>query len=220
MLITTFQVDYPILRTALSNVPEIELTWEKSDLTGEGTQQMLVWIAGTAFEAFEAGLEADPTVKSPTRVVEFDDRRLYQLELTPKGRRASVYPIIVEAGGFVQDAGATNEGWDIRAVLPDEETLERYHSFFRDRNMDLEVKRLYEDWAPETDVGSGYGLTERQLETLVTAVDAGYLDIPRSCSLAELGAQFDISSNAASERFRRGAKTLIENTVYPDDQLT
>ena len=55
---------------------------------------------------------------------------------------------------------------------------------------------------------------------LVAAVDEGYLDIPRSCSLAELGTQFDISSNAASERFRRGSKTLIENTLSPDDQPT
>ena len=220
MLVTTFKVDYPILREALSNAPEIELTWEQSDLTDGETHRMLVWADGTSFGAFEAGLEADPTVKSPTRVVEFDDRRLYQLELTPEGCRASAYPVIVETGGIIQHARATAEGWDIRAALPDEETLDRYHTFFRERDTDIEVKRLYEEWKPETGVRSQYGLTDRQHETLVAAVDAGYLDIPRSCSLAELGSRFDISSNATSERFRRGAKTLIENTVYPDDRPT
>jgi len=219
MLVTTFQVDYPILREALSNAPEIELTWEQSDLTEDGTHRMLVWADGTSFGVFETGLEADPTVKPPTRVVEFDDRRLYQLELTPEGHRASVYPVLVEMGGFIQDARATKEGWDICAALPDEETLDRYHTFFRGHDIDIELKRLYEEWVPETSAPQ-YGLTDRQHETLVAAVDEGYLDIPRSCSLAELGSQFDISSNAASERFRRGAKTLIQNTVYPDDKPT
>ena len=60
-----------------------------------------------------------------------------------------------------------------------------------------------------------YGITEDQRELLVGAVDEGYLDIPRACSLEELGREFDISSNAASERFRRGASSLIENTIHP-----
>ncbi|WP_256527528.1 helix-turn-helix domain-containing protein [Natrinema marinum] len=52
------------------------------------------------------------------------------------------------------------------------------------------------------------------------AVETGYLDIPRSCSLAELGDRFDISPNAAFERFRRGVKALVENTVHPDDRAS
>ncbi|SDC02829.1 helix-turn-helix domain-containing protein [Natrinema hispanicum] len=220
MLLTTFRIDYPILRTALAHAPDIEITWERSDLIGDGTQQLLVWADGPAFGTFEAGLEADPTVKPPTRVVEFDERRLYQLELTPEGRRASVYPTVVETGAILQDATATEKGWDIRAALPDEETLDQYHAFFTGRDFDVELKQLYEDWNPNHSSQSQFGLTDRQHEILVAAVDEGYLDIPRSCSLAELGTQFDISSNAASERFRRGSKTLIENTLSPDDQPT
>ncbi|WP_254531435.1 helix-turn-helix domain-containing protein [Natrinema gelatinilyticum] len=59
-------------------------------------------------------------------------------------------------------------------------------------------------------------MTDRQQETLIVAVDAGCLDIPQSCSLAKLGERSDISSNAASERFRHGVKPLVENTVYPE----
>ncbi|MFA9417727.1 helix-turn-helix domain-containing protein [Natrinema sp. HArc-T2] len=220
MLLTTFRIDYPILRTALTHASDIEITWERSDLIGDGTHRMLVWADGPAFGTFESGLEADPTVKSPTRVIEFDERRLYQLELTAEGRRASVYPTVVETGAILQDATATDEGWDIRAALPDEETLDQYHTFFMSRDFDVELKQLYEDWKPSYCSQPRFGLTDRQHEILVAAVDEGYLDIPRSCSLAELGTQFDISSNAASERFRRGTKALIENTVYPNDHPT
>ena len=220
MLLTTFRIDYPILREALSHAPNIEITWERSDLIGNGTHQMLVWVDGPAFGAFETGIEADPTLKPPVRVIEFDDQRLYQLELTAEGRQASVYPTVVETGALLQKAIATADGWDIRAALPDEESLKQYHDFFRGHGFDIELKQLYEDWRPKHSAQSRFGLTDRQHEVLVAAVDDGYLDIPRSCSLAELGTQFGISSNAASERFRRGTKTLIENTVYPDDTRT
>ncbi len=220
MLLTTFRIDYPILREALTHAPEIELTWEQSDLSENGTHQMLVWADGPTFGAFEAGLEADPTVKPPKRMVECDGQRLYQFELTAEGRRVSVYPTVVETGAILQDVTATSKGWNIRAALPDEETLDQYHSFFLGHDIDVEVKQLYENWEPKPSSQSQFGLTNRQYELLVSAVDDGYLDIPRSCSLAELGAQFDISSNAASERFRRGTKTLIENTVYPAGNTT
>lgn len=218
MLLTTFWVDYPILRETLSHAPDITVTWERSDFTKSGNHQILVWADGDDFEAFEAGLETDPTVNPPSRVAAFGDRRLYQLKLTRRGHRTSIYPAIIEEGSVLQEATATDDGWHIRAAFPDNEALERYHGFFLERDIDIEIRELYEEREVVEGSQSQYGLTDPQYETLVGAVEAGYLDIPRSCSLAELGERFDISSNAASERFRRGVKTLVENTVYPDDQ--
>lgn len=218
MLLTTFWVDYPILRETLSHAPDVEITWERSDLTADGDHQMLVWADGDEFEAFDAGLENDPTVTTPSQVVEFDDRRLYQLELTPEGRRESVYPNVIEEGGVPQEVTATHEGWYFRIALPTNEAVERFYNFFLDRELDVEIRQLYEKGETGDGSRSQFGVTDCQREALVAAVDAGYLDIPRSCSLAELGARLDISPNATSERFRRGVKTLVENTVYPDDE--
>ncbi|QFU81434.1 helix-turn-helix domain-containing protein [Natronorubrum aibiense] len=214
MLFTAFWIDYPILREALSAAPDVTITWEQSDLTEDGSHQMLVWADGDGYDAFETGLEADATVEPPSRVVEFGDRRLYQLELTPTGKRQSVYPVVLEEGSLLRRVTATHEGWHFRAVFPSEDALERFHQFLLDNDIGLELQRLYkeQDGADSTQ----FGLTDQQRETLVTAVDAGYLDIPRSCSLAELGEAFDISPNATSERFRRGVKALIEETVYPN----
>ncbi|MFC6767311.1 helix-turn-helix domain-containing protein [Natrinema soli] len=215
MLLATLLIDYSILRETLSHAPNTKVTWEQSDLTEDGDHQMLVWVDGEV-AAFDAGLEADPTVNAPLQVAEFDDRRLYQLELTDDGKRASVYPTVIEEGSVLREVTATHEGWHFRAAFPSSEALERFHAFFVDRDLDVELRRLQD--ARETADGSRfqYGVTDRQREALVAAVDAGYLDIPRSRSLAELGERLGISPNATSERFRRGVETLIENTVYPD----
>lgn len=213
MLLSIFWIDNPILRHTLSNAPDVNVRWEKSDLTESGEHRMLAWVHADDYDAFDAGLQEDPTIDRLCRVVNFDDRRLYQLELTPEGHRSSVYSTVIEGGGVLQEVTGTHDGWHFRAAFPDEEALERFHGFFRDQGVDIELRRLYEE--READDGAWYGLTDEQLETLVTAVDAGYLDIPRSCSLAELGDTFDISPNATSERFRRGTKTLIQNTVHP-----
>jgi len=217
MLLATLLIDYPILRETLSRAPDTKVTWEQSDLTEVGDHQMLVWVDG-GVASFDAGLETDPTVKAPLQVVEFGDRRLYQLELTDDGQRVSVYPTVIEAGNVLQEVTATHEGWNFRVAFPSDEALEQFHAFFVDRGLDVELRRLCDTHEPTDGSHLQYGITDRQRETLVAAVDAGYLDIPRSCSLAELGEQLGISPNATSERFRRGVETLIENTVYPDAQ--
>nr|WP_226042527.1 helix-turn-helix domain-containing protein [Natrinema sp. DC36] len=219
MLLATLVIDYPILRETLSRAPNTKVTWEQSDLTRDDTHQMLVWVDGDdEVAAFDAGLEVDPTVKTPLQVVDLDGRRLYQLELTDDGQRASVYPTVIEAGDVLQEVTATHEGWRFRVAFPSEEALEGFHAFFVDQDLAVELQQLHDGRELTNDSGSQYGITDRQREALVAAVDAGYLDIPRSCSLAELGQRLGISPNATSERFRRGVETLIENTVYPDAQ--
>lgn len=220
MLFATLSIEYPILRETLSHARDAAVTWEQSDITEDGDHRMLVWVdCDDTYDAFDAGLDADPTVAGPSRIVEFDDRRLYQLELTPEGHRASVYPLVIEEAGVLRDVTATHEGWFFRVAFPTEAALERFHAFFVEHDHAVEIRQLYE--ASEADAESAasqFGLTDRQRETLAAAVDAGYFDIPRSCSLAELADRFDISQNAASERVRRGVKTLIENTVSSGDR--
>lgn len=218
MLFAALSIDYPILRETLSHAPDATVTWEQSDLTEDGDHRMLVWVDCDDFDAFDAGLEADPTVAGPSRTVEFDDRRLYQLELTPEGHRASVYPLVIDEAGVLREVTATHEGWFFRVAFPTDEALERFHAFFVEHDLAVEIRQLSEAGGADGESAARrFGLTDRQRETLVAAVDRGYFDIPRSCSLSELADRLGISQNAASERVRRGVKTLVENTVYPND---
>ncbi|USZ70427.1 helix-turn-helix domain-containing protein [Natronosalvus halobius] len=212
MIIVEFRLDHPILKKALNQVPEMEITWERSDAVDDSQVRTLVWAEGGDFKTFEDALDDDPTVAPPSRVIEVGDRRLYQIDLVGEGLRTSIYPLVVEEGGVIQNLTASHDGWEFRASFPDRTSFVRFHDFCREHEIGFDFTRMYDEH--ETGDGAGYGLTERQRETLVGAVDCGYFEIPRECSLAELGEHLGISETATSERVRRAVNMLIVQTVH------
>lgn len=213
MIIVEFQLDHPILREALNRVPSMEITWERSDAIDERRVRILVWAEGGDFGVFEDALDEDPTVATPSRVITVGNRRLYQTELVGEGLRKSIYPLMVEEGGVIQNLTASHEGWVFRTAFPDRASFNRFYGFCRENDIGFEFIRMYEE--QEDGDGSGYGLTDPQRETLIGAIDRGYFEIPRECTLGELGKYLGISETAASERVRRGVKGLILQTIYP-----
>ncbi len=194
----------------------MKLTWEQSDRTKRGRHQILFWTEGGDFDAFEDALEEDPTVMASSRAIELGNQRLYRTTLKDEAQRTSIYPTLVEEASILQRVTATHNGWEFRAAFPDREAFGRFRDFCQDYEIGFTVHRFYEERGqPDT---PRFGLTRAQRETLITAVECGYLEIPRVSSLSDLSDEFDISETAASERFRRGAKTLIERTVYPKNE--
>ncbi|SNR47189.1 helix-turn-helix domain-containing protein [Halorubrum vacuolatum] len=57
------------------------------------------------------------------------------------------------------------------------------------------------------------GLTERQVETAVTAVERGYYDVPQATSLSELSEEFGVTNSAISQRLRSVERTLVRSLV-------
>lgn len=214
VVIAEFHLDHPILRHALQTAPGVEITWERSDPIDDERIRFLVWVEGEDVAEFEAALVDDPTVTTPRRTVEIGGRRLYHLELVGPGRRTSTYPVIADEGGLIQELTADSDGWQLRATFPDFEAFTRFREFCESHDIPLRLLAVY----TESDASgtATYGLTDRQRAVLVAALHAGYFDIPRSASLAELAETLDISGNAASERLRRGMETLVENTVGAD----
>jgi len=211
MLIAEFTVDHPVLRKPLSDVPGIEAEWEQTYERPNEPARMIVWISTDDFEAFETALAEDPGVTNPTPLTDVGARRLYRVELTELGRRTNLLPEVLDAGGVLQQAVGTNDGWWIRVQLPDRDALADITDFCRENDVDFTFERLYSrlDDEGQTDVA----LTDEQNEALRAAVESGYLEIPRESSLAELGDRLDISETAASERFRRAVKNLAEQTL-------
>lgn len=211
MIIIEFVLDHPVFRETLRRVPDAEITWEDAFKTATDRMQMIVWIDARDPGAVDAALEADPTVTGAKRLTETDDRRLYRIDYARIGRETSLVPVLYETGGVIQSAVGTSDGWQYQIRLPNREGVARVYEFCRAKDIDFTFLRLYEgrEW-PSDD---GLGLSEPQRETLLEAARSGYLDIPRECSLAELGGRLGVSESAASERFRRGVKELVEQTL-------
>ncbi|CAI48857.1 HTH-10 family transcription regulator [Natronomonas pharaonis DSM 2160] len=53
-------------------------------------------------------------------------------------------------------------------------------------------------------------LTDTQRELLMTAIDLGYYDTPRGCTLTELAAHLDIAKSTCSETLQRAEGNLIK----------
>lgn len=207
VVITELRLEHPILRHALAQVPEMQLTWERSDPIDDDRIRVVLWAESGDFDAFEAALADDPTVTPPRKIIEFDEQRLYQLDLVEKGRRTSIYPILVKQGGIIQELTATHQGWEFRASFPEYEDFRAFREFCDRYDIGITLHSVYvRDTAIES---TGDELTEQQREFLLTALEVGYFEIPRRASLAEVADEVGISSNAASERLRRGMRTLV-----------
>lgn len=56
-------------------------------------------------------------------------------------------------------------------------------------------------------------VTRRQLDMLVAAVDAGFYDLPRATSTADLGERFELSPSTVAEHLRKAEKGAVEAFV-------
>lgn len=210
MILVDFTLDHPILRETLDRVHGVELEWERSDPVDDGIR-VLFWASGDDLDAFEAALEDDPTVTAPTRRATVEDERLYQLELRGAGRETSVYPVLADEGAVIEQLTATHEGWEFRVGFPERCSVDRFFDVCRDRDIPCRIHHVYEERTEEP--GDAFGLSERQREVLLASLDLGYLDVPRGCSLEELGEHLGVSDSATSKSLRRATKALVRQTL-------
>lgn len=213
MIIAEFSLDHPVCRHTMQRVPTAETRWENAYTTPDDRMQMFVWITSGDFAAIDSALDEDPTIANPEVLTEMSDRRLYRLDYRNRGRETSLVPVLYEHGGLIREAIGTGEGWQYQIQFPDRRAFQQLYEFCCEHEIDFTFHRLYEQ--SEWTIMDHQKLTDPQRETLIQAVGDGYFDIPRGCSLAELGERLGISESAASERLRRGVKNLVEQTIYP-----
>lgn len=211
MIIAEYTIDHPILRETIRRNPDIEITWEDSYPGPDGTEFTVVWIESEDFSAVDTAIADDPTTADPTVLTEIDGRRLYRFELADIGAEQSIMPVLAEVGGVHQALVADRDGWHNRTRFPNRKSFEQVYSFCTSHGLEFSVDQIYQSSGEVS--GESGGLSDAQRETLLTAADSGYLDIPRRVSLAELGERLGVSESAASERFRRGVKKLIQETI-------
>ncbi|WP_254535165.1 helix-turn-helix domain-containing protein [Halomarina litorea] len=213
MIIIEFSIDHPLLRETLNEAPGVTLSWEQTDALGDGRIVTLLWAEGGDIEILEAGMASDPTVNRWSETAEVGGRRLYQVEMVGDALDGT-YLLLVELGCLLQSLAGTAEGWEARVAFPEQTTVDHFFDHCRTTGLGYTIHRVYEE-RPGRD-GEQFGLTTEQLETLRAAVELGYLDVPRENTLQDLGRELDVSDTAASQRFRRGVKRLVENTLNPD----
>ena len=213
MLIAEYWTDGPVLKDALERVPAMVLSLEEQ-YQDEETERFIFWASGDDFPAFEAGLQADPTVENIRTLVETPTRHLYGVTLSDQVAETRMLSTQRDLDLVRLDTEATNEGWTVRMRFPDRRALRRYRRIHEKRGFPFQLRTIYQEADAQHNVDPR--LTDRQREALLAAYEAGHFDVPQRATQKAIAADLDIAPQSLSELLRRGTRTLIESTLISE----
>ncbi|SNZ12609.1 hypothetical protein SAMN06269185_1831 [Natronoarchaeum philippinense] len=199
-----------VLRETLSAVPDAE--FEVMRVAAHGTSDVIPFLTAMAPDKddLERALAADDSVKNISLLADNDDEWLYRMEWVEDIR--VILHVLTEADGTILSAYGNGEGWHLRILFTDRQSLSATFEFCDEQNLSLDIERIYE--LEDAARRGQYGLTAEQLDTLETAYERGFYDIPRGETMNALAGELGISHQALSERLRRGHRNLIEHTLF------
>lgn len=213
-LIAEFTLQTPILRDALESTPEMMVQTENLHTGSERPSKMIFWAWGDDFQTFERGIDADSTIRRYKHLTELEDRRLYRVIMSEKGKNVFTYSAVAEHDIVILYEVGNYEGFTIRARFPGRAALTAYRDVCRAKGVPFLLQSLYPEEPIARDENyNPYGLTSSQREVLQTALDLGYFVVPRQATLEEISDELDVSVQAVSTRLRRALQTLLQNTL-------
>ncbi|AGB37414.1 helix-turn-helix domain-containing protein [Natronococcus occultus] len=163
----------------------------------------LVRITGSSVPEMVAEIETHPQVLELTVVQRSEREATIHFETTAPlllfSARESGIPI--ELPVEIQDGEATIEVTGSRERLA--ELAEQLEQFGLQYRIERVQERLHQSQL----------LSERQLEVVSAAVDAGYYDTPRRCSLTELAGHLGIAKSTCSETLHRAEEAIVKQFV-------
>ena len=192
--------------TAVTGDMHIEL--ERVVPTG-GDVMPFFWARGSDFETFERTVRDDRLVEELSAVARVGDRILYHVHWGDTV--SSLTTILTNSEATILEAYG-NSPWTFRLRFNDHAGLTEFHNLCRDEGIDFHVERIYTLTEEEAGVYT-FDITPQQQEALVAAVEGGYFEVPRRTTLREIADGLEISPQAASERIRRGADTVLRKIL-------
>lgn len=112
-----------------------------------------------------------------------------------RSKNTSLYPTILR------------DGWFSVTVAASHERLSKYTDELAAVGIPYHVLSLTQSY------DSSEVLTDRQWEIVTEAVECGYYETPRGCTVTELAASFGIHKSAASRLLHRAESRIIEEFV-------
>lgn len=177
---------------------------------GPGQVMPFLWADHNETDRLTRVIERDDSVRSVDQLSELGGACLLRIEWGSRTR--TLVSTLNEANASILEASGYDGSWQLQLFLPDHDRTAAIHELGDAPSVDISIDHI--NCLSESPTYGSLGLTERQYETVVTAYNAGYYDVPRTVSLAELAEDFDVTHQALSERLRRAHGTLITNELY------
>lgn len=200
------------LGQVLCEGPSVAIELERIVPTGDKLMPFF-WADGDPadLDAFEQAVRTRDEVSHLLCLDELADARLYEVEWTPSPE--SLIVGLVAADGTIFEGRGTPDRWRFVVRFPDHERVAAFHNFLTDHGIEVHIDRLVTLTESERG-GYAFDLSPEQREVLVRAVDGGYFEVPRGVELETIADALDITSQAASERLRRGADTVLRAVLF------
>ncbi|AFZ73266.1 helix-turn-helix domain-containing protein [Natronobacterium gregoryi] len=202
-----------VLGPTLEAMPSLAVELERQYALDPAHPIAFCWIHCDDFERLERALATDRTVDTFEQFDRTDERSMYRIRRSDSDV-VHAYCQWVSVGGELLECRGADGQWTFRMRFPDREAFAQYHDFLEDENVHLALDRLADsedvaDSGPEDGV-----LTDPQREALELAFEYGFFEVPRETDLGTIAAALDVSSQAISERLRRGQARLVETQLF------
>lgn len=178
---------------------------------GERSRPYLWVIASDVDAALAVGERASAGV---TAVEVLEDRALVALDWD--ANQGDLFNGIRRCEGQILTVTGDHEGWEFNVRFSAHADLSAFKRHCENNGIEFTVLKIYTATVPRAD--ATFGMTDRQRETVMYAVRAGYYDVPRQCRTSDLADHFGISSQAVMERLRRGITNLVSATLLSESE--
>ncbi|WP_101295984.1 helix-turn-helix domain-containing protein [Halegenticoccus soli] len=213
-----FVAKLPLLQQSLASVPDLVLTVEPGQypFVGDKSSKLLIWASGDDFERFETSVQEDLTVMEIEPVASLDNARLYRIDFLSEELEALFATLFYDHDTFLVKCRVTHRGWEIWLHALNKSAISLIYGRLESRNIPVDVQSIYSNSDYKSPMRN---LSEEQYEALSVAYDRGYFKIPREITLEELAEEIPVSSQALSERLRRGTAAVLKEIFDGSDTV-
>nr|WP_202904512.1 helix-turn-helix domain-containing protein [Haloarcula rubripromontorii] len=141
-----------------------------------------------------------PSVTAYEELERTTDRVLAKYETTD----TALYEFVAESGLPIEYPVTAENGWYEFDLTGSRAEFDRFQAAIEDAGRQYELLSLVHSTDP-----AGL-LTDRQRDVLTAALRAGYFELPRDCTLADVAAALDIDKSTASRVLRRGQTRIVK----------
>lgn len=164
-----------------------------------------LWVNGEQYEEFEVRVRQNEHVAEFVALDRLEDAVLYRIDWIRHS--GDLLEGIEVTRGVVLEA-SRNEGWTFRLRFPNHDNVSQFYNYCMQNNITIDITRSF-TLTEKTEFGYQFDLSQEQREALLLGLRHGYFDTPSQTSLDELAAELGISSQAMSNRIRRGTKQVL-----------
>lgn len=168
-----------------------------------------VWVRGAEVDDIEAAFSDHPGLERIDLVDSIGDEYLLRAKWVIGFD--GVLPLLSRTGIALIKAVGTAKRWTFEIRGDTRSDISEFEARCREAEIPITIQKLHDLTPSETQVEEV--LTEKQQEALVLAYERGYFETPREVTMADIGAELDISEQAVASRLRRGIKYVLGNTL-------